>query len=135
MNMKSVNQMTDRKILIVDDDEGILTQLKWGLSDYEVITASSRLHAIEQFELHHPHLVTLDLGLPPDAEGTTQGFAILNDILKKAPDTKVVIVSGAEEQGAAEKARNNGAFDFISKPIELNSFQRIIEQAYTSIKE
>jgi len=126
--------MSDRKILIVDDDEGMLTQLKWGLEGYDVITASSRLHALEQFDLHHPSLVSLDLGLPPDAEGTTQGFAILDDILKRAPETKVVIVSGAEEPGNAEKAKNNGAFGFLAKPIELDQYQQIIEKAYSSTK-
>lgn len=122
--------MTNPKILIVDDDEGMRTQLKWGLEGYDVITADSRLHAIEQFDLHHPPLVTLDLGLPPDAEGTTEGFATLKEILQKAPDTKIVIVSGSEDVGNAEMARSNGAFEYYPKPVELDRLQQVIEQAY-----
>ncbi|MFK5985334.1 MAG: response regulator [Pseudomonadota bacterium] len=122
--------MANPKILIVDDDEGMRTQLKWGLDGYEVITADSRLHAIEQFDLHHPPIVTLDLGLPPDADGTSEGFATLKAILQKAPETKVVIVSGSEDFGCAEMARSNGAFEYYPKPIELDRLQQVIEQAY-----
>ncbi len=123
--------MKKPKILIVDDDEGIRTQLKWGFEGYDVITADSRLHAIEQFELHKPPLVTLDLGLPPDADGTTEGFATLKNILEKSPDTKVVIVSGSEESGNAETAKNNGAFEYCAKPIELDSLAQIMQRAYS----
>lgn len=122
--------MTNPKILVVDDDEGMRTQLKWGLEGYDVITADSRLHAIEQFDLYHPSLVTLDLGLPPDAEGTTEGFATLKYILQKAPDTKIIIVSGSESMGNAEKARSSGAFDYYPKPVALDRLQQAIEQAY-----
>jgi len=118
------------KILIVDDDEGIRTQLKWGLEGYEVLTADSRSHAIELFDLYHPPLVTLDLGLPPDAEGTTEGFATLKAILQKAPETKVVVVSGSEDFGNAELARKSGAFEYYPKPVELARLQKVIELAY-----
>jgi len=122
--------MTNPKILIIDDDEGMRTQLKWGLEGYDVITANSRSNAIEQFEIHHPPLVTLDLGLPPDAEGISEGFAILDEILKRAPDTKVVVVSGATNAGNAEKARTNGAFEYYPKPVEIGHLQQLIERAY-----
>lgn len=126
--------MSIPKILIVDDDEGIRTQLKWGLDGYDVITADSRLHAIELFDLHRPPLVTLDLGLPPDAEGTTEGFATLKAILKKAPGTKVVIVSGSEDFGNAEIARNCGAYEYYPKPVELGRLQQVIEHAYADYR-
>lgn len=122
--------MSNPKLLIVDDDPGIRSQLKWGLDDYDVITADSRLNAMELFDLHQPPLVTLDLGLPPDAEGTTEGFAALQAILSKAPDTRVVIVSGSEELGNAEKAIDIGAFDFYPKPVEIDRLVNIIEKAY-----
>ena len=121
--------MANPKILIVDDDKGIRTQLKWGLDGFDVITADSRANALEQFRLHHPPLVTLDLGLPPDAEGTTEGFATLQEILKKAPETKVVIVSGSEDAGNSEKAKSQGAFDYYPKPLEIESLQRLIRKA------
>lgn len=132
--MKSENMMANPKILIVDDDQGIRTQLKWGLEGYDVVTADSRLNAIEQIGIHHPPLVTLDLGLPPDAEGTSEGFATLKAILQKAPDTKVVIVSGSEDVGNAEKARSNGAFEYYPKPVEITRLLQVIERAYTDFR-
>lgn len=128
--MKSVSVNTSPKLLIIDDDAGIRSQLKWGLDAYDIIQAESRVRAIELFNLHLPSLVTLDLGLPPDAEGTAEGFAILKEILNKSPDTKVFIVSGSEEAGNAEKAKNVGALGYFSKPVELQKLQRAIQQAY-----
>ncbi len=121
--------MTNTKILIVDDDMGIRTQLKWGLDGYDVITAESRVDALAQFERYRPPLVTLDLGLPPDAEGTTEGFATLKEILKKAPNTKIVIVSGSEATGNAEKAKSQGAFDYYPKPLEIDRLRQVINRA------
>jgi len=126
--------MSNPKILIVDDDKGIRSQLKWGLEGYDVITADSRVNALEQFGLHHPPIVTLDLGLPPDAEGTTEGFATLKEILKKAPETKVVIVSGSMVSDNAERAISKGAFDYYSKPLELTRLQQLITEAYADYK-
>lgn len=126
--------MGNPKILIVDDDQGIRTQLKWGLDGYEVITADSRLNAIEQIDIYHPPLVTLDLGLPPDAEGTSEGFATLKEILQKAPETKVVIVSGSEDVGNAERARSSGAFEYYPKPIEIDRLQQVIKRAYADFQ-
>jgi len=126
--------MSNPKILIIDDDEGIRTQLKWGLDGYDVITADSRIHAIELFVVHHPPLVTLDLGLPPDAEGTSEGFATLEAILSMAPETKVVVVSGSEDFGNAETARNSGAYEYYPKPVELDRLQQVIEHAYADYR-
>jgi len=122
--------MPNPKILIVDDDKGIRTQLKWGLNGYDVITADSRANALEQFTLHHPPLVTLDLGLPPDEEGTTEGFATLKEILKTAPQTKVVIVSGSKVINNAEIAKSYGAFEYYSKPLDISRLQKIINSAF-----
>lgn len=128
--MRSVNNMSSPKILIVDDDPGIRAQLKWGLEGFDVITADSRSDALEQFELHQPPLVTLDLGLPPNAEGTTEGFETLKQILKRQPETRVVVVSGSDEKDNADKARNQGAFDFYPKPVKLEYLQQLIDRAY-----
>ncbi|HED35212.1 MAG TPA: response regulator [Gammaproteobacteria bacterium] len=129
MNM-SENAMHKPKLLIIDDDPGIRTQLKWGLEGYDVITAESRSDAIEQINQFHPPLVTLDLGLPPDADGTNEGFAILKEIMQKAPETKVVVVSGSQGSNNAEKARNNGAYEYFPKPVEIEQLQQTMEKAY-----
>ncbi|VAW58718.1 hypothetical protein MNBD_GAMMA11-777 [hydrothermal vent metagenome] len=119
------------KLLVIDDDPGIRTQLKWGLDAYDVITAESRPDAIEQIDLFHPPVVTLDLGLPPDADGTDEGFAILEEIMLKSPKTKVVVVSGSESRDNAERARSQGAYGYFPKPVEIEQLQQIIKKAYT----
>lgn len=124
--------MANPKLLIVDDDPGIRAQLKWGLDDFEVITADSRKRAIEQFESSQPPLVTLDLGLPPDVEGTSEGFAILQAILEIAPDTKVIVVSGSDEEVNSLKAIKYGAFEFFAKPVDVVQLKVILERAYIS---
>jgi len=124
--------MSIPKLLIVDDDSGIRAQLKWGLDVYDVVTADSREKAIEQFETHRPSLVTLDLGLPPDVEGTSEGFAILQAILERAPETKVVVVSGSDEIVNSEKALINGAFEFYPKPIDIEHLRSILAKAYAT---
>ncbi len=127
--------MSRPKLLIVDDDPGIRTQMKWGLDVYDVITAESRREAIEQFDLHHPAVVTLDLGLPPDADGTGEGFAALKEILHKAPQTNVLIVSGSGMSENAEKAREQGAYGYYPKPVEIEQLQQIIKLAYADYEK
>lgn len=118
------------KLLIVDDDPGILQQLKWGLEGYDVITANSRASAIKKMIEHKPNLVTLDLGLPPDADGTTEGFETLKQILDNAPDTRVVIVSGSEEEDGEVKVKHIGAYEYCTKPVEFVSLQAVLKRAY-----
>jgi len=122
--------MDNPKLLVIDDDEGIQTQIKWGIEGFEIVTANSRQNAIEQFEEHHPSVVTLDLGLPPDVEGTSEGFAILDAILLREPNAKVVVVSGSDASVNSMKAKNKGAFDFYAKPIKLENLQELVNLAY-----
>ena len=119
-----------KKLLIVDDDSGIRNQLKWSFDDFEVFTADSRLSAIAKIEKYYPSVVTLDLGLPPDEEGESEGFTILNQIMQIAPMTKVVIVSGSDNPANKNMATDLGAFDYYSKPIQIDQLKLIIEQAY-----
>jgi len=123
-----------RKLLIVDDDPGMRSQLKWGLDDFEVYTAEDRQDALEQFIKLSPQVVTLDLGLPPDAEGTQEGMATLKQILKQAPETKVIVVSGATDETSAERVIKSGAFEFYPKPVDIHKLGDIIERAYGAYK-
>lgn len=121
-------------LLVVDDDPGIRSQLRWGLDAYEVITAENRIAALEQIAVHRPPVVTLDLGLPPDAEGIQEGFETLNEILQQAPDTRVVIISGAMNTANADRALSSGAFSCFSKPVNIERLRGIVEQAYQSYR-
>jgi two-component system NtrC family response regulator len=117
------------KLLIVDDDTGIQRQLRWALDQYEVILAGDRKSALDLFEEETPPVVTIDLGLPPDPDGATEGFATLDAILQRAPETKVIVVTGNEDHGNALRAVASGAYDFYRKPINLEEFTLIIKRA------
>ena len=83
-----------RILLVVEDDEGLQRQLKWAYEGYRVICASDRASAIEALRVHEPAVITLDLGLPPDPDGVSEGFATLGVILSLKPDTKVILATG-----------------------------------------
>jgi len=119
------------KLLIIDDDKGIQKQLKWSLSDYEVVLASDRESAIAAVRRHEPKVVTLDLGLPPDEANASEGLAALQEILAIAPHTKVIVITGNDDRNNALKAIAAGAYDFYQKPIEPDVINVIISRAYT----
>ena len=82
------------KLLIVEDDAGLQAQLKWAYEDFEVLIAGDRAQAMALLRSEMPDVVTLDLGLPPDPDGVTEGFAVLDEIMALKPDTKVIVASG-----------------------------------------
>jgi len=119
-----------KKVLVVEDDPGLQKQMKWAFEGFEVLIAGNREEALEIIKNEHPPVVTLDLGLPPDAEGSTEGLATLEQILKEAPNTKVVIVSGNDERENAVTAVASGAYDFYQKPIDSDVLNQIVHRAY-----
>jgi two-component system NtrC family response regulator len=121
---------TTRKLLIVEDDPGIQSQLRWCFEDYEVIAATDRAGAISELRRHEPAVVLQDLGLPPDDGGVEEGFATLREILNLAPFTKVVVVTGHGDQNNAVKAVGLGAYDFYQKPVDVDTLQLIVQRAY-----
>src|SRR5664279_5648651 len=107
-------------ILIIDDSKDILKQLKWGLAtDYSVHSADNAPEGLALCNKHLPKVVTLDLGLPPHADGTEEGFRCLKEILSTNPMAKVIVVTGQAERQNALKAIQLGAYDFFQKPIDL----------------
>ena len=118
-----MTQSKDR-LLVVEDDPGLQSQLKWSFEDFDVEVAENREEAIAHLRRLEPAVVTLDLGLPPDPGGVSEGFAVLEEILKLAPDTKVIVVTGHNDRTNALRAIAMGAYDFYEKPIdpELLSF-------------
>jgi two-component system, NtrC family, response regulator len=123
--------MTNKPVLmIVEDDEGLQRQLRWAYEDYEVIVAGDRTTAIDLLRLHEPAVVTLDLGLPPDPDGTTEGFATLKEILSLKPDTKVIVASGHGARESALRAIADGAYDFYQKPVDIDELGLIVSRAF-----
>ena len=99
------------RLLIVEDDEGLQRQLKWAYDDYEVLVASDRNAAVDLIRAAEPAVVTLDLGLPPDPDGVTEGFATLDSILSLKPQTKVIVATGHGAHESALRAIASGAYD------------------------
>jgi two-component system NtrC family response regulator len=119
-----------RKLLIVEDDEGLQRQLRWAYDDYEVIVAGDRASAIAALRAEEPDVVTLDLGLPPEPDGTTEGFATLDAILALKPDTKVIVASGHGARESALRAIAAGAYDFYQKPVDIDELGMIVARAF-----
>jgi len=117
-------------LLVVEDDEGLQRQLKWAYEGYEVVCATDREAAIEALRAHEPAVVTLDLGLPPDPDGTTEGFATLEEILRLKPDTKVIVATGHGAHESALKAISLGAYDFYKKPVDIDALGMIVARAF-----
>ncbi|HNA28419.1 MAG TPA: PEP-CTERM-box response regulator transcription factor [Thiobacillaceae bacterium] len=124
--------MTDKapKILLVEDDVGLQKQIKWSLDDYEVLATGDRESALAQLRRFEPAVVLLDLGLPPDPDGATEGLAALQQILQLCPATKVIVVTGNQDRANAIKAIGLGAFDFYHKPFEEQILKLVIDRAF-----
>ena len=118
-----------QKLLVVEDDTGLQKQFKWTLDDYEILIAADRDAAITQLRRHEPSVVLLDLGLPPDVDGATEGLATLQQILSLSPMTKVIVVTGNLDRSNAVKAINMGAYDFFQKPFEPDVLKLMISRA------
>ncbi len=117
------------KLLIVEDDEGLQAQLKWAYEDFDVTIVGNRQDALAALRADEPAVVTLDLGLPPDPDGTTEGFAVLDAIMALKPDTKVIVASGHGARESALQAIEGGAYDFYQKPIDIEALGLIVRRA------
>ena len=117
-------------LLVVEDDEGLQRQLKWAYDGYRVVTAGDRGTALDMLRLHEPAVITLDLGLPPDPDGTEEGFATLTQMLRLKPDAKVIVASGHGARESAQKAIALGAYDFYRKPVDIDELGLIVARAF-----
>ncbi|KLI63768.1 PEP-CTERM-box response regulator transcription factor [Aurantiacibacter marinus] len=118
------------KLLIVEDDAGLQAQLKWAYEDFDVVIVGDRASAIAALRAEEPPVVTLDLGLPPDPDGTTEGFAVLDEIMALKPDTKVIVASGHGARESALNAIERGAYDFYQKPVDIEQLGLIVRRAF-----
>ena len=117
------------RVLLVEDDVGLQSQLRWALENYQVSIAGDRAAAVAAFREDTPPVVVLDLGLPPDPDGASEGLACLREILAIAPETKIIISSGNENRANAVEAIASGAYDFYAKPVDIDVLMMIIERA------
>src|SRR5688500_24961 len=117
-------------LLIVEDDPGLQKQMRWSFDSYQTLVAGDRESAIAHLRRHEPAVVTLDLGLPPDPDGASEGLATLEQILALAPDTKVILVTGNQDRANAVKAVGMGAYDFYQKPFDPEILGLVVERAF-----
>lgn len=119
-----------KHLLIIEDDPGLQKQLRWSFDAYEVLVAGDRESALAQVRRHEPAVVTMDLGLPPDPDGASEGLATLKQILALAPDTKLIVLTGNQDHSNAVKAIGMGAYDFHQKPFDPEMLGLVIERAF-----
>jgi two-component system NtrC family response regulator len=119
-----------QKLLIIEDDVGLQKQLRWSFDGYDVLVAGDRETALAQIRRHEPAVVTMDLGLPPDPDGATEGLATLQQILALAPETKVIVLTGNQDRGNAVKAIAMGAYDFHQKPSDQPMLALVVQRAF-----
>ena len=123
--------MTKPKLLIVDDDEDIRSQMKWALvQDYEVVLAEDQPGALATFSAARPAVTMLDLGLPPRPNDTEEGMAVLAGILALDAQAKVIIVSGQGEKKNAVRAVGAGAYDFLCKPVDMDELKLVLRRCF-----
>jgi two-component system, NtrC family, response regulator len=121
---------THPTLLLVDDDPEIRDQMKWALtSDYELLEASDRPSALAHVRQAMPQLVLLDLGLPPDTDGASEGLAILRETMQLNPMAKVIVVTGNSDRAKAIAAIESGGYDFIEKPVQLDVLKIVLQRA------
>ncbi|MGQ0559912.1 MAG: PEP-CTERM-box response regulator transcription factor [Sphingosinicella sp.] len=118
------------RLLIVEDDEGLQRQLRWAYDDYEVLVAADRETALGMVRAADPAVVTLDLGLPPDPDGVSEGFAALESILSMKPAAKVIVATGHGARESALKAIASGAYDYYQKPVDIDQLGFIVRRAF-----
>ncbi len=122
--------MNKPRLLIVEDEEATRTQLHWALNEeYETTSAEDRESALKLLMTTRPHVVALDLGLPPQPSGLGNGLRLLEEILEFDPLTRIVVITGNDDQSNAVKAVDMGAFDYYLKPVDINELKMILRRA------
>lgn len=119
-----------RPLLIVEDDPALQKQMRWSFDRFETLTAGDRETTLAQVRRHQPPVVTMDLGLPPDPDSTSEGFRLLEELLALAPDTKVIVLTGQNDRANALRAIELGAYDFFAKPFEPELLGLTIDRAF-----
>ncbi|WP_126445825.1 PEP-CTERM-box response regulator transcription factor [Sulfuricystis multivorans] len=119
-----------RTLLIVEDDPALQKQMRWSFDQYETLVAADRDSALALVRRHAPAVVTMDLGLPPDADSVSEGFLLLEQLLAIAPDTKVIVLTGQNDRANALRAIDMGAYDFFAKPFEPEILGLTIDRAF-----
>jgi len=122
------------KLIIIEDNHEISSQLRWALArEYDVHVAGNRAEALQHLIKHAPKVITLDLGLPPDESGCEEGFRCLDEILRRIPSAKVIMITGNEDRANALRAIQRGAYDYYCKPFDIDELKVILRRAFNLV--
>ena len=120
-----------KKLLIIEDENSVAKQLRWGLDkDYDITAVSDADQARPLLASGAFPVATLDLGLPPYPDTPRRGFELLEEISSMAPHTRVIVITGNAEEENAIKAIALGAADFCAKPIDLKLLKIILSRTF-----
>lgn len=122
--------MSNETLLVIEDDPGLQSQLRWSFDKYKVQVAADRESAISAIRKYEPGVVTLDLGLPPDPGGVSEGFATLQEALSIRPHTKIVVITGNDDTDNPVKSIGFGAYDYYQKPIDPETLGLVVDRAF-----
>ncbi len=122
--------MSAKTLLIVEDDPGLVQQLRWNLEAYTILVAENRESALSQLKRHQPGVILLDLGLPPHPREVSEGLATLQAMLAVAPDSKVIVLTGHQDRAPAITAIGMGACDYYQKPLDADVLGFVIARAF-----
>jgi two-component system, NtrC family, response regulator len=122
--------MTSRKLLVIEDDTGLQSQMRWCFDDCDVTIAGTEREAVVAISELAPQVITLDLGVPPEPGGTEVGFRLLAHVQQKLPSAKVIVITGREEHEHALRAVANGAYDYYQKPIDADTLTFVVSRAF-----
>ena len=117
-------------LLIIEDDSGLQSQLRWHFDQYETVVADNRQDAIAALRLHEASVIIQDLGLPPDEDGVDEGFKCIQDILRISPNSKIIVMTGKTDRDNALRAVAMGAYDFYQKPVDPSTLDLIVQRAF-----
>jgi two-component system NtrC family response regulator len=121
--------MSKPKLLVIEDDPALAAQYRWGFSGWKAVLAADRAAAVAAARAELPAVALLDLGLPPDAEGVSEGFATLEALRRIAPTMPVIVSSGQDQRENALRAIAMGAYDFCPKPADLALLRIVLDRA------
>ena len=118
-----------RSVLVIDDEIGTRESLRMILkNDYQVFLAKNADEAFCQIEEHSPDLLLLDIILPD-----IDGLKVLERIKQKSPDQIVIMITATKTIKTAVEAMKLGAYDYITKPFDVDELRLIISRALSNL--
>jgi two-component system NtrC family response regulator len=117
------------KLLIVEDDLGLCGQYRWAFPDYQVLFAHNRAQALNIAQTERPPVVIMDLGLPPDPDGVSEGFSCLEGLVHISARAKIIVATSHDDRVHALRAIGAGAYDFCEKPIDIQVLSMIVSRS------